>query len=232
MRRAGPARSTREAWAPRRANRRATPPTGPGRPPRRRRVLPRTASDTRGWRRRTPAGASRRPRDLPSAPRRRDTDRPPARRRSPARRSPGGSPGSRRRWAGSAGSRDAARAPQRGGAKRRRRGRDWLRPFPLSLRIPISPRAATLARGLVFRHHPRRGNRVGCLSDDDILRFAVGEMPAHGRATIEAHARACPTCEQLLALGVAFDARSRSAARAPTTLGLEETLARGTVVGR
>jgi tetratricopeptide (TPR) repeat protein len=73
---------------------------------------------------------------------------------------------------------------------------------------------------------------VGCLSDDEILRFAVGDMPAPGRAAIEAHARACPTCEQLLALGVAFDGRSRSAARAPTPDALEETLARGTLVGR
>ncbi|HEY8924091.1 MAG TPA: serine/threonine-protein kinase, partial [Polyangia bacterium] len=57
-------------------------------------------------------------------------------------------------------------------------------------------------------------------------------MTASALADVEAHARTCATCEQLLALGVAVREHSRSAARAPVLAAADETLARGTLVGR
>jgi tetratricopeptide (TPR) repeat protein len=65
-----------------------------------------------------------------------------------------------------------------------------------------------------------------CLDEDTILAFAEGRLAAPAVRDLEAHARTCATCSELLAatLGVVHGSEPRPAAPAP--------IARGTAIGR
>ena len=76
------------------------------------------------------------------------------------------------------------------------------------------------------------GKSVGCLGENEILRFVEGQMDARERAAVEVHARGCATCEQLLALALAAGAGARSDAPRASDDALDELVPRGTLLGR
>jgi hypothetical protein len=75
---------------------------------------------------------------------------------------------------------------------------------------------------------------VDCLSEDDVLCFVEGRLAAARVPALEAHARACETCEQLLAAAMAAGsaASPRSSDGHRSLPDLSTGLARGTLVGR
>jgi serine/threonine protein kinase len=73
-----------------------------------------------------------------------------------------------------------------------------------------------------------------CLSEDEVLCFVEGRLAAARVPALEAHARVCSTCEQLLAAAMAAVSASspRSSDGDRSLMDLSTGLARGALVGR
>jgi hypothetical protein len=73
-----------------------------------------------------------------------------------------------------------------------------------------------------------------CLHEETILRFVEGRLDAGELAAVEAHARACPRCQELLSAGVAAAAPlgAITARLGPAPETREGDLPRGTALGR